>query len=99
MAALHLVSKSQHASDALLRCRRALGPNDSVLFLSDGCYNALPVLFSSLRKEFCDVNFHVLRTDAELRGLTNRIHDSLMLIDDAEFVDLTVSHQPILSWF
>jgi len=99
MSSLHLVNKGNQSSDALNLCRTALALNDSVLFIQDGCYNVLPGELEVLIEAFPEVTFHVLEPDLRARGLLNRRHPSVIMVDYNGFVELTEQHNPVLSWY
>ena len=65
-----------------------LGPGDALLLVGDGVY-LLP-FFSQ------QANLFVRQRDLEQRGLSLSLPATSL--DDAEWVTLTLSHQPVVSW-
>lgn len=102
MSTLHLVAASPAAGSALTDALRTAAPGDAVLLLQDGVYaaaegaawNAL-LAAASMRQ----VQLHVLRDDAQARGLGTRLHTLVTTVDDDGFVALTERHARVVSWW
>jgi tRNA 2-thiouridine synthesizing protein B len=85
MAALHIVNRFS----ALTSCLEVAASDDSVLLIQDAVYaltQAPPRVLLAIAE------------DVRARGLESRLQEDVRLVDYAEFVDLTVTHQPLISW-
>lgn len=87
---LHIISKtSQHVP--LDKIKPIVSSNDTVLLIADACYD-----FARYQK----INSHqlfLLAPDATAR-LSTDILAQLNTITHAQWVELTLTHQPIISW-
>ncbi|GKW11346.1 sulfurtransferase complex subunit TusB [Pectobacterium sp. IFB5596] len=94
---LHTLSTSPYHTDldALLR---SLEQGDALLLLQDGVIGA--VAGGDIIHRLLDsaVLLYALQPDAEARGITEQISNSVVLIDYNEFVQLTVEHPQQLAW-
>ena len=96
MATLHLVNRST-PDGAVARCLAALREHDTVLFYENGvwacCVGALDG-----RDAVATVRFVALRADVDAHGVRDRLDCSIEVVDDADFVELVATHNPIVSW-
>lgn len=85
MPCLHVVNRSV-ALDACLRVARA---DDVILLIEDGVYAGV-----------CrhDRPLLAIDTDVRARGLGDRLDSAVSVMTYADFVDLVVAHQPVISW-
>ena len=95
MATLHLVNKTT-AHDAFARCLSLANPGDAVLLIEDGVYNAMSSNLA--RYAAAGVRIHVLRTDAEARGVQSKLASTVVVVGERDFVQLVIDHQPIVTW-
>ena len=102
MGVLHLVNRSPHASASLGQCLARAGEGDAVLLLEGGVYAALkdsafaPALQDALGK----LAVHVLAPDLAARGVAaEELIEGLALVDYEGFVELSLRHAPVQSWF
>jgi tRNA 2-thiouridine synthesizing protein B len=87
MATLHIVSRQA----ALASCLATAGAGDTVLLIEDGVY-------ASTRATPGPVSLVALEPDVRARGLAGRMAPGVGLATDARFVELVVSHQPVVTW-
>ncbi len=87
MSTLHVINKA----NALPACLSVAGAHDALLLIEDGVY-AGTTARSPQRP------LYALAADVDARGLNERLGPSVTVISDAEFVQLAVDHQPIVSW-
>lgn len=87
MGILFLVN---HAA-AVPGCLAIAGADDTVLLIEDGVYAAV-----GIADQDCDIC--ALRADIEQRGLAVLLPSRVRIVDDAEFAELVVNHQPIVTW-
>lgn len=88
MAALHLVNRSR----ALADCLQIAAPDDTILLIEDAVFRATAALAPPGRALLA------LQPDVSARGLTGRLAATVTCIDDADFVQRVVDHQPIVTW-
>lgn len=99
MATLHLINGSSRTSPALTHCLYAAKPGDTVLLIENGVYCAVAATFDAIaRKQPATLNWRALDDDVRARGIEARLAEAVALVDARAFVDLVVSHQPIVSW-
>jgi len=97
---LHTVNKSPFSHSTLADCVALCADSDSVLLLEDGVYGAqLACEIISLVSAGNGVRFFALAADVDARGLRTKLHSAVTLIDDREFVALSISHNSVQSWF
>ena len=85
MATLHIVNKSS----GFASCLTVAAAADTILLIEDGVYCATRPGNPAVS---------AIAEDVAARGLGNRIDDNVTLIGFEAFVDLVVSHQPVVSW-
>ena len=93
---LHTVNKSPQAHRALASCLQFLSPGDAVVLLEDGVYAATSGVENGLDQ--IEGNVYALQADAEARGLSARIQDSVTLISYNQFVDLCTEFDTVKNW-
>ncbi len=87
MATLHLVTRPA----ALAACLAVAADGDAVLLIHDGVYAGVPALAPQRP-------LHALKPDVRGRGLEVRLSERVAVIDDAGFVALVETHQPVVTW-
>ena len=96
---LHTVNKSPYADQTLLSCLRAASEKDTLLLIEDGVYGALKGGEYSALVESAAPRILVLAPDLEARGLLDNLSTTIATVDYAGFVELTVTHDKVVSWF
>ena len=97
---LHIVNKSHAATSALQSCLRLAQPGHSLLLIEDAVYAATrPCAESSgIADAVGRLKVHVLKPDADARGVAGRLVDGVAAVDYAGFVDLVAEHPTSQSW-
>ncbi len=98
MATLHLINASSRASPALTNCLYAAKAGDTVLLIENGVFCAVAATFDAIARKPAALNWCALHEDVRSRGIESRLADSIAIVDARAFVDLVVSHQPVVSW-
>lgn len=94
MSTLHTVNKP---GQALELCLRSLLLGDAILLLEDGVY-ALLEASDVLKEVTLDVPLYVLEADIAARGVSNHQDLDISAVDYAGFVELTETHDKVMSW-
>ncbi len=98
---LHTVNKSPLTDTTFTSCVRCAAEHDSILLLEDGVYGALtgtlvePFMAAAIKVH----SIYVLQEDLKARGLDTPLIAGIQIVDYAGFVDLTVEHSKVHSWF
>ncbi len=101
MGVLHLVNRSPGETQALAQCLDRAGEGDAILLMQSGVYAAMKhsALASRMEQSIRKVNIHVLAPDLAARGIAaEEVMKGIELISYEGFVNLSISHGPILSW-
>jgi tRNA 2-thiouridine synthesizing protein B len=96
---LHTVNKSPYADKTLHSCLKAANDNDTLLLIEDGVYGALKEGEFSDLVDSAGPRIVALVADLEARGLMDRLLNSVDTVDYAGFVELTLAHDKVVSWF
>lgn len=91
---LHILNTSPSDRNTFLSCSYALAEEDTLLLIEDATYWLLPQHRADLAR--LPARVVVLAPDCQARGLEI---SNMPAVDDAGFVELTVQHAPVLSWF
>jgi len=87
MAILFIVNRAS----AIEGCLATAEPTDTVLLIEDAVYAAT-------RTYDWPGQLAALEPDVRARGLGRRLAAGIRVVSDAEFVELVVAHQPIVTW-
>lgn len=102
MSTLHTINKSPFAHNTLFSCLKVCGERDGILLLEDGVFGAitsapgadeLQLLVQSGVKVFALIN------DVKARGLEEKLAPNIELVDYNTFVQLTLDHRCVQSWY
>lgn len=97
---LHTVNKSPFNDSSFTDCLRFCSKGSSVLLIEDGVYAGKDnTPYSKLIETHSGIKFYALVADVKARGLSQHLATAITLIDDSEFVELTVTHHSVQSWF
>lgn len=102
MSTLHTINKSPYTNNILSSCLRVCAENDGILLLEDGVFGATSSAptaneLQSLIKN--GVKVFVLINDLQARGLEEKLASNIKPIDYNTFVQLTLEHHRIQSWY
>jgi sulfur relay protein TusB/DsrH len=76
---------------ALASCFGVATTSDSILLIEDG-------VFAAVTSHRWSGTLAALEPDVRARGLTERLASHVRVVDDAGFVDMVTTHQPIVTW-
>ena len=92
---LHKISASPFNHQALQHCLQRMHNTDGLLLTQDAVYT---VMHQTLYAKLTGLNsVYVLKEDAEARGVLIE-SDKIQLITYAEFVELCIKYDKIVSW-
>lgn len=103
MRILHTVNKSPYTHKLVESCLRVCSTGDSILLIEDGVYSA--TVDSPSAKAFGEkieqgIKIYALKNDTEARGLQrNMLLKGIELTDYPGFVELSITHQSVQSWY
>ena len=101
MGVLHLVNRSPGETQALAQCLDRVGAGDAILLLESGVYAAMKssIIAVRLTESMAKVSIHALAPDLAARGIAKEeMLEGIELVSYEGFVNLSIAHQPILSW-
>jgi tRNA 2-thiouridine synthesizing protein B len=97
---LHIVNKSPAQTSALASCLRFAQDGSALLLTEDAVYAATRAgaAGSGLAAAVKRLQVHVLRPDAEARGMAGKLIDGVKTVGYDGFVDLVTEHSTNQSW-
>lgn len=96
---LHTLNKTGAHKEINEQLSATVASEDSIILIEDAVYQAPNCEFSSLGHWSNIVStVYVLREDAVARGISLDLSD-VSYVDYRDFVDLSVSHQKVISWY
>lgn len=102
MSTLHTINKSPYAHNSLATCLQVCTEDDGILLLEDGVFG---VLTSAPGAEELQahitrgVKVYALINDIKARGLEEKLAPDIKLVDYNAFVQLTLDHRCVQSWY
>jgi sulfur relay protein TusB/DsrH len=97
MGKLHIISQPLELTQLKLCLSRYAKPIDVLLFIGDSVTTLLDNhVFNYLEQQ--PYKIKLLAADSACRGVSQIMPQSLRQITDSEMVQLTISHQQIISW-
>lgn len=102
MSTLHTINKSPFAHTTLASCLQVCGKQDGILLLEDGVFGALtsaPCAEELSTLIGTGLKVYVLADDVNARGLLEKIRSDIQLTDYNGFVQLSIEHNCVQSWY
>jgi tRNA 2-thiouridine synthesizing protein B len=102
MGTLHTINKSPFTHNALFSCLKICRNGDAILLIENGVLAGIyssPSIETFLQLVNDGVKIYALENDVSARGLQNKTHPEITLIDYSGFVQLSIKHPRILSWY
>ncbi|MBS99657.1 MAG: sulfurtransferase complex subunit TusB [Oceanospirillaceae bacterium] len=90
---LHTLNQGPGNPALLEDCLAAMTATDTLLLIEDGIYWSLPAYADTLTR--VPGRVQALESDLTARG----IKTALTTVDDTGFVELTINHDKVVSWF
>lgn len=97
---LHIINKSPFQTSSLQSALNLAQAGDAVILIEDGVYAATAgsAVESLVMEAAGKIKFHVLKPDADARGLSDRLLQGMSTVDYGGFVDLVAEHRTSNSW-
>lgn len=102
MSTLHTINKSPYSNNSLSSCMKICSASDAILLLEDGVFGALksaPEAESLQQLILFGTKIFAIDVDVKARGLTGKLIGAIELIDYNSFVQLSIEHRCIQSWY
>lgn len=102
MGTLHTINKSSFSFNTLASCIRVCGHEDGILLLEDGVFGAItgaPCAEELQQLITQGVKVYALSDDIKARGLSEKIQHNIALTDYNGFVQLSITHRCVQSWY
>jgi tRNA 2-thiouridine synthesizing protein B len=102
MSTSHTVNKSPFTHTALASCLSICGQADGILLLEDGVFGAMintPCADKLQSLMNSGVKVYALTNDIKARGLQAKLLDDIVLTDYTGFVQLSIDHRCVQSWY
>ncbi len=99
MACLHIINRSPYERIALHSCLQHVCAGDGILLIEDAVVASLAgTRYAEQLLALEQVSVYVLAPDLVARGLSQKVTPSILAVDYAGFVDLTVEYAHSQSW-
>lgn len=102
MSILHTANKSPFNSMCLESCLNICSSKDSVLLIEDGVLGAIkssPMQEKIKQLSTSGTRFYALENDLIARGISDKLLPDIIRISYQGFVELTLKHKLIQSWY
>ena len=102
MSTLHTINKSPYVHNSLSSCLKVCTENDGILLLEDGVFGILTSAPGAEELQILikrGIKVFALINDIKARGLEEKVAQDIELIDYNEFVQLTLDHNCVQSWY
>lgn len=102
MSTLHTVNKSPFSHSTLSSCLSVCAHDDGILLLEDGVFGAMATSPSAQELKNIlarGVKVYALRSDVRARGIEEKLLAEIQLTDYDEFVQLSIQHRCVQSWY
>ena len=102
MSTLHTVNKSPFSHNTLSSCIKVCSKLDAILLLEDGVFGAMrsaPCAEDLSALIARGIKVYALEPDVKARGLSEKMLDRIELTSYNEFVQLSLTHRSVQSWY
>jgi len=102
MSTLHTINKSPFSHTTLASCLQVCGKHDGILLLEDGVFGALssaPCAEEISAIIDAGVKIYALAGDVNARGLREKLRSDVHVTDYNGFVQLSIEHNCVQSWY
>jgi len=102
MSTLHTVNKSPFTHNTLASCLQVCSDSDAILLLEDGVLAGLkgaPCAEEMSAAITKGIKIFALINDIQARGLSEKIRPDIQMTDYNGFVQLSLEHRSVQSWY
>jgi tRNA 2-thiouridine synthesizing protein B len=102
MGTLHTINKSPFSHTTSLSCFHICSEHDSILLVEDGVLGSMqssPYIEEINTLIEKGVKIYALESDVKARGLEQKIHPYIIITDFNGFVQLSIEHSRVQSWY
>ena len=102
MSILHTINKSPFTHTTIFSCLAICNQDDGILFVEDGVFGAMNSAPCAQQLSICvqnGLNIYALSDDINARGLQDKINPNVKLTDYNGFVQLSIKHHCVQSWY
>lgn len=102
MSTLHTINKSPFTHNTLFSCLKVCTECDGILLLEDGVFGTITSAPGADELQLLiqrGVKVFALINDIKARGLEEKLAPNIELIDYNTFVQLTLDHRCVQSWY
>lgn len=102
MSTLHTVNKSPFSHKTLASCLSICAEDDGILLLEDGVFGGMVTSPCAIKlKDLINqgVKVYALDSDVKARGIGEKLDQGIILTDYSGFVQLSIDHRCIQSWY
>jgi len=102
MSTLHTINKSPFSHATLASCLQVCGTQDGILLLEDGVFGGLssaPCAEELSTMIEAGVKVYALAGDVNARGLQEKLRSDILMTDYNGFVQLSIEHNCVQSWY
>lgn len=102
MSTLHTVNKSPFTHTTLCSCLEICSESDAILLLEDGVFGAIagsPTNDKILELICRGLKVYALIDDINARGLQEKTNDHIITVNYDGFVQLSIEHRCVQSWY
>lgn len=102
MGILHTVNKSSFTHSTLKSCIAVCANDDALLLMEDGVFGGIsssPDATALLGLINRGIHIYALSGDVNARGIRKKLCEQIKIIDYDDFVELTLEHNCVQSWY
>lgn len=102
MSTLHTINKSPYVYNTFSSCLKVCIESDGILLLEDGVFGTIPSAPGAEELQALikgGVKVFALINDIQARGLEQKLAPNIIPIDYNTFVQLTLDHRCVQSWY
>ncbi len=102
MSTLHTVNKSPFSQNTLSSCIQVCAKQDAILLLEDGVFGAMrgsPCAEELTALIENGIKVYALEPDVKARGINEKMLEKIVLTSYNEFVQLSLNHRSVQSWY
>jgi len=96
MAILHIIRQSAFNSSDLEQCSKLATKVDTIVLIDDACYNVTHPLIKHIVDQLPGIAIKIMHSHAQARAIS--IVKPITAIAMNDLIDLTFSHEKVITW-